>query len=128
MTPDHSTRAHHPTGPSKINYLDPRVGGCPGFRQDDGSSEAAEEGTACHEIVDAAIRQWLSVGGTISQVAESMRNWDDDTAILLAPVWQFLEERLAPGLDVYVEPKVQLRRKDGSETVSYTHLTLPTKA
>jgi len=54
--PDHAARSHDKISPSKLNYLDPEVGGCPGFRQDAGTSAAAEDGTRLHEILDGVIK------------------------------------------------------------------------
>lgn len=55
-SPDHTARAHDKISPSKLNYLDRTLGGCPGFRQDPGTNAAAEEGTRLHEILDGVIK------------------------------------------------------------------------
>jgi len=61
MPPDHSVRSHARFSPSKLNYLDVEIGGCPGFdnRQSE-TTQAAEEGTAQHEILDRLLQQALA--------------------------------------------------------------------
>jgi hypothetical protein len=46
--PDHTVRRHHKYGMSKLNYL----AACAGFDSADKESEAADEGTRLHEIMD----------------------------------------------------------------------------
>lgn len=124
---NHSIRTHHPYGPSKLNYLDPRVGGCLGFFQEDSTSEAAEDGTALHEIVERVLRDYLANGkGSLTSFAFASRikyKWDDDSDNLLVYVWAFLEPRLKPGCQVFLEIKATLLRDDGSE-INYGSLDL----
>lgn len=46
------TRKHHKYGPSKTNYLL----ACAGFKNNDGTSEAAEQGTFLHDIMDKILQ------------------------------------------------------------------------
>lgn len=51
----HSAREHDKISPSKLNYLDPEVGGCVGFKNTDTTNEAAEEGTRNHETMEVEL-------------------------------------------------------------------------
>lgn len=91
-TPDHSSRAHHTLGPSTLNYVDPRIGGCLGFRNRGGTSEAAEEGTANHEITEQAITKFIKAGGKgdlasffPEEVDDETRGWFDFVAKSIQP-------------------------------------------
>jgi hypothetical protein len=125
--PDHHARAHHKFSMSKLNYLDPSVGGCRGYRGRDGSSAAAEEGTQLHEIAEEVLRDYLRAvrkGVTLAQFAAARRAWDDDAHVLLHQCFAFLDEEvLRPGVKVYIELKARVRKNDGTE-VNYGHLDL----
>src|SRR5579859_3860818 len=47
-----SEKKHHRWGPSRLNYLDE----CAAFTNKDGTSDAAEEGTALHEAMESFVR------------------------------------------------------------------------
>lgn len=46
-------RGHHKYGPSKLNYLN----ACAGFKSNDGTSDAAEQGTFLHDLMEGIIQQ-----------------------------------------------------------------------
>lgn len=63
------TRAHHKYGPSKMNYMDD----CAGFMSQSGTSEAAEEGTFLHDLMDKMIVQVLK--GRAKTTVEQVAGW-----------------------------------------------------
>ena len=125
--PDHGARAHHKFSMSKLNHLDPSVGGCRGYKGREGTSLAAEEGTALHEITERVVREYLAAprtGGVgIAAFAAARRNWDDDADGLLRYCFSYLEGVLTAGAKVFIELKARVRRDDGTE-VNYGHLDL----
>jgi len=125
--PDHGARAHHKFSMSKLNYLDPAVGGCRGYKSREGTSAAAEEGTQLHEISEKVLRDFLKghkPGVTLEAFANARREWDDDSHALLAYCFRYLDEYvIKPGARFYIELKARIRRNDGTE-VNYGHLDL----
>lgn len=124
---DHGARAHHKFSMSKLNYLDPSVGGCRGYKSREGSSAAAEEGTQLHEISEKVLRDYLQghkPGVTLQAFANARREWDDEAHALLSYCFKYLDEyAIRPGAKFYIELKAKVRRDDGSE-VNYGHLDL----
>lgn len=127
VAPDHGARAHHKFSMSKLNYLDPSVGGCRGYKSREGSSAAAEEGTQLHEISEKVLRDYLQghkPGVTLQAFANARREWDDEAHALLSYCFKYLDEyAIRPGARFYIELKAKVRRDDGSE-VNYGHLDL----
>src|SRR5262245_39520505 len=106
----HDARTHHRFSPSRLNYLDRDMGGCPGHRQDPSSSAAADEGTELHERMEKLVRDWLKhevhdEDGfiTLSEFVEVNRNWDDEIHGYLMYCANYLEGLLHPGVQVFVE-------------------------
>jgi len=127
LAPDHGARAHHKFSMSKLNYLDPAVGGCRGYKSREGTSKAAEDGTELHEVSERVLRGYLKAarsGMTLAQYAAAVRDWDDDSNVLLHQCFTYLDEyALRKGAKVFIELKARIRRDDGSE-VNYGHLDL----
>lgn len=125
--PDHGARGHHRFGMSKLNYIDPEVGGCRGYDSRSGTSKAAEEGTELHEVSERILREYLRSarpGVTLAAFAAARRDWDDESDKLLRQCFTFLDEHvLRPGARVFIELKARVRRGDGTE-VNYGHLDL----
>jgi len=125
--PDHGARAHHKFSMSKLNYLDPSVGGCRGFKNRETTSAAAEEGTALHEKAETVLREYLRAarpGITLAQFAAARRDWDDDAHVLLHYCFAYMDDYvLAKGARVYIELRARVRKDDGTE-VNYGHLDL----
>ncbi len=132
--PDHKVRKHHALGMSKLNYLDPMIG-CPGFLSQDGTSEAAEDGTRLHEIMDRAIdlyKQWRAVGHSseaatlIDALKECLDGEaiDDDEFELLAYCARSVQKYLnMPGAEIHNEITVSIKRTTGEE-LNYGSLDL----
>jgi hypothetical protein len=111
---------------SKLNYLDPEVGGCWGFKGRDGSSQAAEDGTELHERTEAILREYLKAarpGVSLGAFANARKDWDDDSDALLQFCFRYLESVLRAGVKVYIELKARVKRDDGTE-INYGHLDL----
>ena len=49
-----------------------------------------------------------------------------ETKTEYGPAFTMMTANLAPGEKIKVEPGAMVAQSDGLETVSYTHLTLPT--
>ena len=122
---DHASRGHHAFGPSGNTYRDPRVGGCLGFKNREGTSQAAEEGTAAHEILDVAVRVWVKEGcvGSINDFLPSQLS-DMEQASLYS-VANVIEEQIRDADEVYPELMVTLRSDNGDE-LNYGYLDLLT--
>lgn len=123
-SPDHSQRGHHPLGPSGTNYRDPRIGGCLGFvNQDSSDNTAAEEGTANHETMDAATREWVRAGceGSITDYFHGEH--DDFTQANLHYVASKIEHVVMSAQEVHPELMVELRDDRGKE-INFGHLDL----
>ncbi len=127
LAPDHGARAHHKFSMSKLNYLDPSVGGCRGYKGRDGTSQAAEDGTELHEKAEEVLRDYLRAARpsvSLAQFAAGRRDWDDDSNVLLHQCFVFLDEHaLRRGSRIYIELKARVKRNDGSE-INYGHLDL----
>ena len=125
--PDHGARAHHKFSMSKLNYLDPAVGGCRGYKGRDGTSKAAEDGTELHEKSEEVLRDYLKAARpsvSLAQFAAGRRDWDDDSNNLLHQCFTFLDDHaLRKGSRVYIELKARIKRDDGTE-INYGHLDL----
>lgn len=129
VAPDHSVRGHHRYGMSKLNSIDPSVGGCRGYIGRSGTSAAAEEGTALHERMEALLKDYLQVSAKLaerllfSDFVLHRRDWDDEVHPLIVFAAEDIGKQLVPGAQVYIEIKVHIRRDNGSE-VNYGHLDL----
>ena len=127
LPPDHGARAHHKFSMSKLNYLDPSVGGCRGYKGREGTSQAAEDGTELHEKSEEVLREYLRAARpsvSLAQFAAGRRDWDDDSNVLLHQCFVFLDEHaLRRGSRIYIELKARVKRNDGSE-INYGHLDL----
>jgi hypothetical protein len=127
LPPDHGARAHHKFSMSKLNYLDPSVGGCRGYKGRDGTSKAAEDGTELHEKSEKVLREYLKAtrpSVSLAQFAAGVRDWDDDSNNLLHRCFSFLDDyALKKGSKIYIELKARIKRNDGSE-INYGHLDL----
>lgn len=127
VAPDHGARAHHKFSMSKLNYLDPAVGGCRGYKSREGTSQAAEDGTELHEKSEEVLRSFLKAprpGISLAQFAAAVRDWDDDSNQLLHFCFNYLDEQaMKVGARIYIELKARIRRDDGSE-INYGHLDL----
>lgn len=64
-----STRKHHKYGPSRLNYLDE----CAAFTSRSGTSEAAEEGTFLHDIMEKVLTQVKK--GRAATCLEQISGW-----------------------------------------------------
>jgi len=134
MPPDHSVRSHARFSPSKLNYLDVEIGGCPGFdnRQSE-TTQAAEEGTAQHEILDRLLQQALAedyFGGKevsfegylfMARIREKVK-WDDDTDYRLRFCARSVEKYLkgATFKNTHCEQRVNVYDAEG-KVMMYGH-------
>jgi hypothetical protein len=121
-----ATRGHHQFGPSRLNYIDPEVGGCPGHLNRSGTSAAAAEGSELHDVVEKVVREYVRQprpGVSLIDFATHRRTWDDEIDEVLRFVFATVSPMLSPGVRVYLECKAQLRRDDGSE-INYGYLDL----
>lgn len=113
--PDHSTRGHHPLGPSGTNYRDPRVGGCLGFvNRESADTSAADEGTENHELLDAAVREWVRhkcEGSVTDYFPGEISDW---TSAHLHYVAQQIEPIVMTADEIHPEIMIELHRDDNS--------------
>ncbi len=111
------TRAHHRYGASKMNYLDD----CAAFTSKDGTSEAAEQGTFLHGLMDQMITR--VVKGQAKTALEQVAAWvtkahelsDDEVEYLrfcCKRVDAFLSRKPTA---VHTEIAVSVKHPDGSE-------------
>jgi hypothetical protein len=102
---------------SKLNSIDPRVGGCAAYQSRSGTSAAAEEGTQLHELVEGVIRRWAKAGRPDSLVrfGQVARTWDDTSAPLLHYCFGAVDARVHPKARLFVEPMVELKNHDGKQ-------------
>lgn len=116
LTPDHSVRKHHKRGPSKLGYIDE----CPAFTSTDGSSEAAEQGTRLHEIMDWIVSKYKTLNCStplfdiLSDYAKE-NPIDDDERSLLAFCIRELNKWLPQASEIFNETRVIVENPDGSE-------------
>lgn len=138
----HAARSHDKISPSKLNYLDPEVGGCPGFRQDQSSNAASEDGTRLHEILDGVIKvgvrdHWFNSAGrapvnlpklpsgSLTSLLHTERirvGWDDLTDWSLNYCAQEVDKFIVGLPPECVEPeiRVDVLDEDGSQ-IMYGH-------
>lgn len=130
-SPDHSARSHAEHSPSKLNYLDPSVGGCPGFLNRESTSEAAEEGTAHHETLDVMTKEFaadqkkgsqLSFEGLLFARRIALK-WDDETDEL----YRFCAKAVQPFFDrrpeIVTEQRVEVKDPLG-KVITWGHYDL----
>lgn len=128
--PDHSARKHARFSPSKLNYLDPAVGGCPGFHQDSSTSAAAEEGTEHHELLDKLIGEWWALGehrGTLDGYLFARRvalKWSDEADYLYRFCAEVVEKYLARATEVHRERTVHVVSLRDRAPVTWGHFDL----
>ena len=118
ITPSVEERPHADVSPSKLNYLDPDVGGCYGYLSDSGGSAAAEEGTFRHEIMDRVIAAWKANPHRTTLQAELFllrrrEQWDDETEYAVAFCCARLDPYFAKAKEVRTEQRVEVRDADG---------------
>ena len=122
---DHSQRGHHPFGPSGTGSRDPRVGGCLGYKNRTGTSVAAAEGTASHEVLDAAVREWVKNSGTGSITDFLPRGMSDGEQSNMEFICSVIEPQLKAADEIHPELMVVLRDDNGAE-INYGYLDLLT--
>jgi hypothetical protein len=111
---DHAVRTHHKYGMSKLGYLN----ACPGFTSTDGSSEAAEQGTRLHEIMDILVEQFKA---TRTPLLELLSAWcaehalDNDERALLVNCINHLNKWLPKAEAIHNEIKVSIFNPDDTE-------------
>jgi polyhydroxyalkanoate synthesis regulator phasin len=120
--PDHAVRKHHKYGMSKLGY----IAACPGFTSTDGASEAAEQGTRLHEIMDLLIERYKT---TKKPLLDLLSEWcsensiDDEERHLLVFCIRVLNEWLPSVKEILNEIRVYIFNPDGSE-LNHGHLDL----
>lgn len=120
--PDHTVRKHHKYGMSKLGYLS----ACPGFTSTDGSSEAAEQGTRLHEIMDLLIERYKASKRPLMTL---LSEWcaenpiDDDERFLLVYCIRELDKWAGKANEIVNEIRVQILNPDNSE-LNHGHLDL----
>lgn len=118
VTNDHASRGHHRWGPSRMNYLDPHLGGCFGYQSTGGTSTAAEEGTQLHEILEAAIDAYQSTPKKLlfGEFLENRRNWEEEEHGWLMWVAHHIQDFLFNDkIETFCEQAVVIRKEDGEE-------------
>jgi len=115
-------KIHHAYGPSRLNYLDE----CAAFTSKPGTTEAAEEGTFMHDLMEKFVKLVVAkkYKTTLEQVALAAKEHelDDLQVSLLRFACKRVDVYLAKKPDaVYVELNVRVRNYDGSE---FNHGTL----
>ena len=109
-------KKHHKFGPSRLNYLDE----CAVFTSKPGTTEAAEEGTFMHDLMEKFVKLVVAkkYKTTLEQVALAQKEHelDDLQVSLLRFACKRVDIYLAktPG-SVYVELNVRVRNYDGTE-------------
>lgn len=122
ITPDHAVRTHHKYGMSKLGYLH----ACPGFTSTDGSSEAAEQGTRLHEIMDLLIERYKAEKRPLLDLLSDFckdNALDDDERFLLVYCIRILDEWITSAKEIVNEIRVFIINPDGSE-LNHGHLDL----
>lgn len=66
---DAQTRTHHKYGPSKMGYIDE----CAAYKSSDGTSEAADQGTFLHDLMDKMLGHVK--GGNATTTLEQIDKW-----------------------------------------------------
>jgi len=112
---DHSVRKHAKFSPSKMNYLDARVGGCVGFQGKEGTNAAAEEGTEHHEVLDVLMQAWWNLGkgrGSFEGflfTERIRRKWTDEVDYLYVFCARSIDKYLAKADELFLEQTVEIR-------------------
>lgn len=115
-SPDHTARKHHKYGPSKLGYLQ----ACAGFTSTDGTSEAAEQGTRLHEIMDRLINAYKVTKRPLLELLSEYcadQPMDDEERSLLVSCIRTLNEWLPKATEIHNEIRVHIFNPDGSELV-----------
>jgi hypothetical protein len=115
-------KLHHKFGPSRLNYLDE----CAAFTSKPGTTEAAEEGTFMHDLMEKFVKLVVAkkYKTTLEQVALAAKEHelDDLQVSLLRFACKRVDVYLAKNPEsIYVELNVRVRNYDGSE---FNHGTL----
>ena len=115
---NHAARKHHPRSISKLNHFED----CAGFESSDGTSEAAEEGTRLHELMDKIMGLVISGGrGTTAHNAllhdiQPVEALSDDDFWLLSSCCKEVDKYLAKQPSAILnEAKVHIWNPDKSE-------------
>lgn len=126
--PDHKARGHAKISPSKLNYIDPAVGGCWGYLGSDETTAAAEEGTAHHELMDKEIVMWVQDGmvgsfeGHLFARRSAIR-WPDEDDYLYRFCARAVDKFLVNHPEIYNE--IQISIKDGAGVeITWGHFDL----
>lgn len=125
ITPDHSARKHAKVSPSKLNYVDPSLGGCRGFKSSDETNAAAEEGTELHELLDKLLVEYRDGGmrGSWEGYLFSRRpalKWSDDHDYLLRFCARSVDMYFASRPRVVNEQRVTISDAGGTP-ITYGH-------
>lgn len=121
-TPDHAVRKHSPYGPSKLAYLN----ACPGFTSTDGTSEAAEQGTRLHEIMDLLVERYKKTQRPLLELLDEYSKespLDDIERGLLVFCIRELNKWLPHAKEIHNEIRVTILNPDGTE-LTHGHLDL----
>lgn len=130
VQPDHTSRKHAKISPSKLNYLDPELGGCIGFESHSGTNAAAEEGTFLHEVLDKAIVDYVNGPHYGAETFESYLStvrirtkWEDSQDYSLRFCARVLDPYLQKKPVVHNEIRIKISDADGAE-ITYGHFDL----
>lgn len=134
-TSDHAERKHHKYSMSKLNYID----ACCGFESTEGTNEAAEEGTALHEVVEAVLSAWLEYNSTEAQsitlvqalnlaldngmTMPNGKMMEDGQVAAVRDVLAEIDYQIPGAVEIYIEEKLPLVHPDGTE-LNYGHIDL----
>ena len=119
-------RNHHRHGMSVLNYL----AACAGFKSRNTTSEAAEDGTRLHGVMEQVLRgiiagQTKSAVQVLALVLEKETVSEEEAHYLrfcCAELDCWLD-KIKPGSDLLIEQRVHIRNPDGSE-LNYGHYDL----
>lgn len=110
----HAERTHHRYGPSKLGYIHT----CPGFTSTDGTSEAAEQGTRLHEIMDLLINRYKTSRRPLLELLSeycTTNQIDDEERGLLVSCIRTVNEWLPKAKEIHNEIRVYINNPDGTE-------------
>lgn len=116
LAPAHTERQHHKYGMSKLNYLD----ACAGYTARGGTSQAAEDGTRLHEIMDKVVAELqtcavIKANAALRSVLEN-ETISEDEEFYLESCCKELDYWLAkPWVRIIREENVAILRPDGTE-------------
>lgn len=137
---DHAERKHHPYSMSKLNYLDD----CAGFTSNSGTSDAAEEGTMLHEVVEAILAAWFAIrddrptltlvqlfsetveegfSPLVDEAGEALPWHDDGQKGAVREMLTLIDWWIPSAAEVFVEEKYAIYNPDGS-VLTYGHSDL----